>query len=87
MVKELLNYDLVVGFKAKDDVVLPDEHDKRHIRIMAILRLAKEGKIEEMITHKFKEGFLFDKEERIAYYCVKYIRERKDQKCRQSLVN
>lgn len=83
MLEEILknqdNYDLIIGFKAKRIKDKITNQDKKHIRIMAILKMAKEGIIEKLMSVKFNESFVFDEEEQVAYYRIKFIKERKDQ--------
>lgn len=75
-------YDIIVGFKAKQEIKEFTKQDKNHIRIMAILRIAKDNDeiIHRMINHAFTEHFSFDQKNNIAYYHVKFIKERKVKK-------
>jgi len=86
MLEEILknenNYDLVIEFKAKQEIKEITKQDKNHLRIMAILRIAKSDNetINRMINHAFTEDFKFDQKNNTAYYCVKFIKERKVKK-------
>ena len=74
-------YDIVIGAKNKtDNKVKLDEQDKLHIRVIAILNIAKAGQIDLLLNRKFKEKFIYDEEDQMAYYCVKLIKERKVKK-------
>ena len=76
-IKELSKYDYVLEFKAMKGQNVMTDQDKKHIRIVATLQLAKEHKIEFILNHQFTESFLFDKETKIAYYCLRIRKERK----------
>lgn len=74
-----LKYDYFVGVNAKDkDKVTLTEQDKNHIRIIAILELAKQGQIDFILNHNFTECFKYDKKEKRAYYCINMIRKEKE---------
>ena len=75
-IKEFQNkYEFVIGFKPKQDKNFIDDQDKKHIRIMAILQIAKNGSIEEVLNREFTEKFIYDKENQMAYYCIKFKRK------------
>ena len=74
--KELMKYDYVLEFKAMKGQTVMTDQDKKHIRIFATLQLAKEQKIEHILNHKFVESFYFDKEKKIAYYCIRILKQR-----------
>lgn len=80
--------DIIVGFKRKPDrhAERLTEQDKKHIRIMAILEIARNGVIQKMIDEAFVEEFEFDVEKQVVYYKVRFIKERSNI-CQQSLVN
>ena len=80
--------DIIVGFKRKPDKPANrlTEQDKKHIRIMAILEIAKGGIIQKLIDEAFVEEFDFDVEKQVVYYKVRFIKERSTI-CQQSLVN
>lgn len=68
-------YEIVIGFKSKQDKNYIDDQDKKHIRIMSILQIAKNGNIEEIMNREFTEKFIYDKEDQTAYYCIKFKRK------------
>ena len=68
-------YDIVIGFKSKQDRITISDQDKKHIRIMAILQIAKSGQIKEIMDREFDEKFIYDNKEQMAYYCVKFKRK------------
>lgn len=80
--------DIIVGFKRKPDKRAErlTEQDKKHIRIMAILEIARSGIIRKLIDEAFVEEFEFDVEKQVVYYKVRFIKERSNI-CQQSLVN
>ena len=80
--------DIIVGFKRKPDKRAErlTEQDKKHIRIMAILEIAKGGIIKKLIDEAFVEEFEFDVEKQVVYYKVRFIKER-GTICQQSLAN
>lgn len=80
--------DIIVGFKRKPNKHAErlTEQDKKHIRIMAILEIAKGGIIQKLIDEAFVEEFEFDVEKQVVYYKVRFIKERGNI-CQQSLVN
>ena len=80
--------DIIVGFKRNPDKRAErlTEQDKKHIRIMAILEIAKGGIIRKLIDEAFVEEFEFDVEKQTVYYKVRFIKER-GTVCQQSLVN
>ena len=80
--------DIIVGFKRKPDKYAErlTEQDKKHIRIMAILEIARNEVIQKMIDEAFVEEFEFDVEKQVVYYKVRFIKERSSI-CQQSLVN
>lgn len=86
MLEEILknenNYDFVIEFKAKQEIKEFTTQDKNHLRIMAIINIAKNNDevINRMINHAFTEHFKFDQKNNTAYYCVKFIKERKVKK-------
>lgn len=71
-------YEFVVGFNRKEDKPVKhlSEQDKKHIRILATLQLAKDRQIQHLLDNEFVEHFLFDEEKQIGYYCVRLIRKR-----------
>lgn len=76
--KLTINDDYVVVFKYKRDRIEKlTEQDKKHIRIMAILRIAKDGCISTIMNHAFTERFSFDNDKQICIYAIKLIKERK----------
>ena len=88
MIKEEIRkkYDFVLAFKKKINDKNFTKQDENHIRIVSILQLTRDKQIEYLLNNEFTEKFIYDDENKTAYYCVK-LKERKDQKCRQSLVN
>ena len=82
MTKEELfsKYEFVVGFKPKNDLKIMTDQDKKHIRILAILQLAHDNQVEKILNANFNEKFYYDQENKMAYYCIKIQRERKDVK-------
>lgn len=73
-------YDFVIGFKSKEKRNIMTDQDKKHIRIMAILQIAKNGSIEQIMNSEFTEKFIYDKEDQMAYYCIKLIRRKEGKK-------
>ena len=80
--------NIIVGFKRKPDKRAErlTEQDKKHVRIMAILEIARGGIIQKLIDEAFVEEFEFDVEKQVVYYKVRFIKERSNI-CQQSLVN
>ena len=76
MIKELLKYDITIGFKSKHQHEFITDQDKKHIRIMSILQIAKNGQIDEIMNREFTEKFIYDKEDRMAYYCIRFCRRK-----------
>ena len=68
-------YEIVIGFKSKQDKKFIDDQDKKHIRIMSILHIAKNGNIEKIMNSEFTEKFIYDKEDQTVYYCIKIKRK------------
>ena len=85
---ELRNkYDFILAFKKKIDDKNFTEQDKKHIRIVSILQLTRDKQIEHLLKSEFTEKFIYDDENKTAYYCVKLKRKEGSEECRQSLVN
>ena len=82
MIKEILQADRFVHvFKRKETerIEFLSDQDKKHMRIIAILKMAKEGVIENIMNNEFTEKFTFDKEEQTAIYEIR-IKKRKEGK-------
>ena len=75
-IKEFTNkYEFVIGFKSKEQRKSITDQDKKHIRIMAILQIANNGSIGEILDSEFTEKFIYDEEDQMAYYCIKIKRK------------
>ena len=77
LIKQNANYDFVLVFVPKSEMLTLTDQDKKHIRIMAILRLAKDGQIDKILNVNFTESFSIDTEHKVVLYKIKIIRERK----------
>ena len=60
-----------------DKIGYLSEQDKKHMRIIAVLKMAQNGEVDAIINHAFSEKFHFDKESQTAIYEIKLIKERK----------
>ena len=74
------NYDYVIGCKKKDGDNFMSEQDKKHIRILAILQLARDQQIDYVLHHKFNEKFVYDTDNQMGYYCIKIIKGKEGKK-------
>lgn len=80
-IEEFTNkYEFVIGFKSKEQRKSITDQDKKHIRIMAILQIAKNGSIEKIMDSEFTEKFIYDEEDQMAYYCIKLVRRKEGKK-------
>lgn len=61
----------------EDHIKFLSEQDKKHMRIIAILKMAKEGCIDAIMNHAFSEKFKFDEENQTAIYEIRLIQERR----------
>lgn len=69
---------LIFCFEDKHKKKTIDEQDKKHIRILATLELARDRKmLEKVLNSKFKEEFKYDDERDIAIYKIIFIKERR----------
>lgn len=69
---------LIFAFEDKKHKGKIDEHDKKHIRILAVLQIARDEKIlTDVLAHKFKEEFKYDEENNMAIYKIIFIKERR----------
>ena len=68
-------YEFIIGFHSKRSVKAMTEQDKRHIRILGILQLSRDNQIKNILDKEFVEKFIFDEENQVAYYCIKFIRK------------
>lgn len=70
-------YDYILGFKRKEPTDKLTEQDKKHLRIFAVIKLLKEGQLDYVVRHDFIEKIEFDKNEQMAYYKIKIIRNKR----------
>lgn len=69
---------LILLFEDKKHKGSIDEHDKKHIRILATLQLAHDKEILDYImSHKFNEKFKYDKDKEVVIYEIRFVKERK----------
>ena len=65
-------------FKPKNGQVIKylSDQDKKHIRIISIIKMAQSGDINAIINHAFTEKFKFDEKSQTVIYEIKLIEER-----------
>ena len=66
--------------KPDDNIEAISDQDKKHMRVIAILQMAKEGTIPLIMNSEFTEKFYFDKEHQTAIYEIRIKKERKKDK-------
>lgn len=72
---------IILMFEDKKHKGSFDEHDKKHIRILATLQLAHDKEVlEYVLNHKFNERFKYDKDREVVSYEIRFVKERKVKK-------
>ena len=51
------------------------EQDKKHIRIIATLKFARDGVLQDILDHEFTEQFKYIKEREVVAYIVTLKKE------------
>ena len=69
--EEILKYDYVFEFKPKTQKIYLSDQDKKHMRIIAMLKLIAQKEIERLLKTCFTESFKFEKETQTAYYLIR----------------
>lgn len=70
-------YVFAYKFKKEGEMTF-DDQDRKHIRMLSILQLAKNKEaVEYILRHKFSESFKVDKDRRMVYYKIRIIKERR----------
>ena len=68
-------FTLVFHRKQKNSGYTITEQDKKHIRMIATLKFARDGVIQEILDHEFTETFKYIKERDEVVYTVKLKKE------------